>query len=103
MINPGPEAFDATPVNGPSSAREPTSFPAATPWHEKRIIHPDLRPHFATLNISTSSSDEAIRSHYKRLARLWHPDKNPENVEEAKAKFQAISTAYSAIKTKLRL
>lgn len=27
----------------------------------------------------------------------WHPDKHPNNQEEAKARFQAISAAYTAL------
>lgn len=27
----------------------------------------------------------------------WHPDKHPENQEEAKTKFQAINTAYEKL------
>lgn len=32
-----------------------------------------------------------------RLAMLWHPDKHPDNQEEAKAKFQVIQKAYDAL------
>ena len=28
---------------------------------------------------------------------LWHPDKHPDNQEEAKAKFQVIQKAYDAL------
>lgn len=30
-------------------------------------------------------------------AQLWHPDKHPENAEEAKVKFQAIQQAYDSL------
>jgi len=109
-IDPGPDEWNpaldgrcnSRPTNGTPSAPEPM------PVHVKvntikRMVYPELKPHFATLNISAASSDEAIRRHYRRLARLWHPDKNPNNAEEAKAKFQAINTAYNAIKLKLHL
>ncbi len=29
--------------------------------------------------------------------QLWHPDKHPENAEEAKEKFQAIQQAYDSL------
>ncbi len=29
--------------------------------------------------------------------QLWHPDKHPENQEEAKDKFQAIQRAYDSL------
>ncbi|KAL2339087.1 hypothetical protein Fmac_013533 [Flemingia macrophylla] len=34
---------------------------------------------------------------YKRLARIWHPDKNPVNKAEAEAKFKRISEAYDVL------
>lgn len=64
---------------------------------------PDLFPHFRTLDISPAASKEAIRGHYKFLARKWHPDKNPGNLAEAKEKFQAINSAYKIIRESLDL
>ena len=34
---------------------------------------------------------------YKRLALRWHPDKNPDNKEEAAVKFKEISEAYEIL------
>ncbi len=31
-----------------------------------------------------------VKKAYRRLAMQWHPDKHPDNQEEAKAKFQEI-------------
>ena len=33
----------------------------------------------------------------RKLAKLWHPDKHPENQEEAKLKFQKIQRAYDSL------
>lgn len=35
----------------------------------------------------------------RKLAVQWHPDKHPDNQEEAKAKFQEISAAYTSLMT----
>ena len=35
----------------------------------------------------------------RKLAVQWHPDKHPEDVEEAKAKFQEINAAYTRLMT----
>ena len=34
---------------------------------------------------------------YRRLALKWHPDKNPDNQEEATKKFKEISEAYEVL------
>jgi len=47
-------------------------------------IHPPIQPHAPT-------------QHNRKLAVVWHPDKHPNNQEEAKAKFQAISQAYTSL------
>ena len=36
-------------------------------------------------------------SRYRRLALKWHPDKNPNNKEEADRKFKEISEAYDVL------
>ena len=42
--------------------------------------------------------DEAdVKRAYKKLARKWHPDKNPENREEAEKMFHDIAEAYEVL------
>ncbi|WP_216361600.1 J domain-containing protein [endosymbiont GvMRE of Glomus versiforme] len=48
---------------------------------------------YETLGLSEGASEEEIKEAYKRLALKWHPDKNPDNKEEAKKKFQEILRA----------
>lgn len=40
---------------------------------------------------------EDIKKAFRLLAKKWHPDKNPNNREEAKIKFQKISQAFESL------
>lgn len=48
------------------------------------------------------ASMDDIRSAYKRLSLLWHPDKHPDNVEEATEKFLGIKAAYELLEEGIR-
>ncbi len=52
------------------------------------------------LEISPTATDEEIKQSYRRLSKLWHPDRNPNNKDEATKKFQEISEAYNVLKDK---
>ena len=53
--------------------------------------------YYDVLGISKDATLEEIKKVYKKLAIKWHPDKNLNNVEEAKNKFQDISVAYGVL------
>lgn len=53
--------------------------------------------YYQLLELSKGCSEEDIKKSYKKLARQWHPDKNPNNVEEANKKFKEISEAYEVL------
>lgn len=56
-----------------------------------------MKCHYEVLELARDADDAAIKTAYRKLALRWHPDKNMENVEEAKIKFQAIQQAYEVI------
>ena len=54
---------------------------------------------YEALGVPVGTPKPEIKKVYRKLAMLWHPDKHPNNVEEAKAKFQAIQKAYESLMT----
>lgn len=56
------------------------------------------KDYYKILEVSKDASDAEIKASYKKLAVKWHPDKNPNNKEEAAQKFNEISEAYNILK-----
>ena len=52
---------------------------------------------YQVLGISRDASDEQIKQAYRKLAKKYHPDRNPGDQEAAK-KMQEINAAYEQIK-----
>ncbi|CAL8073026.1 unnamed protein product [Calicophoron daubneyi] len=51
--------------------------------------------YYDVLGVSRSASQAEIRNAYRRLARQWHPDKNPS--KEASQKFIELNQAYEVL------
>lgn len=51
---------------------------------------------YAALGVSRDASPDEIKSAYRKLARQYHPDVNPNN-PEAEEKFKELSTAYAIL------
>ena len=49
------------------------------------------------LQVSSSATENDIKKAYRKLSIKYHPDKNPNDKEEATKKFQEISEAYSIL------
>tara|TARA_B110000037_G_C17068038_1_gene484623 strand:+ start:219 stop:1382 length:1164 start_codon:yes stop_codon:yes gene_type:complete len=52
--------------------------------------------YYDILGISKNATKEEIKKQYKKLALIYHPDKNRDN-EEATNKFKAIAEAYATL------
>jgi molecular chaperone DnaJ len=51
---------------------------------------------YKTLGVSKKASDEEIKKAYRKLARKYHPDRNPDD-PVAEEKFKEISAAYDTL------
>lgn len=52
---------------------------------------------FATLGLSPGASETDIKKSFRKMALVWHPDKNPHRKDEATKKFQDINDAYNVL------
>lgn len=53
--------------------------------------------YYEILGVSRDADATALKKAYRKLALRWHPDKNPNNQEEAQKKFQEITEAFSIL------
>ncbi|KAK9817035.1 hypothetical protein WJX72_008708 [[Myrmecia] bisecta] len=49
------------------------------------------------LQLVPDADEQEIKSAYRREARIWHPDKNQDRVEEAGERFKEIQNAYEIL------
>jgi DnaJ domain len=52
---------------------------------------------YRVLGLRMGASYEDIKASYRRLARLYHPDSNLENQQQAKEKFIQVTDAYRCL------
>jgi molecular chaperone DnaJ len=58
---------------------------------------PNKRDYYDILSVTRSADADEIKKAYRRLAKQWHPDMNPDNREEAEEKFKELSEAYAVL------
>ena len=52
---------------------------------------------YEILGVKKDVNEKELKRQYRKLALKWHPDKNLNNQEEAKKKFEEISNAYQVL------
>ena len=54
-----------------------------------------MRDPYEVLGVTPTAADEAIKTAYRKAARLYHPDKNPDPA--AADRFRSIQSAYELL------
>ena len=58
------------------------------------------RDYYEVLGVEKTASDDEIKKAFRRLAKKYHPDANPDNKKEAEAKFKEVNEAYEVLSDK---
>jgi curved DNA-binding protein CbpA len=56
---------------------------------------------YDVLGVSKTASEDDIKSAFKKLAKIYHPDVSKEDKDEAGRVFKEIASAYSVLSNKL--
>ncbi|MDA8212685.1 MAG: molecular chaperone DnaJ [Clostridia bacterium] len=55
------------------------------------------RDYYEVLGVAKNATENEIKKAYRKLARQYHPDTNPDNKAEAEAKFKEAAEAYEVL------
>ena len=58
------------------------------------------RDYYEVLGVSKTATDEELKKAFRKKAKQYHPDANPDNKEAAEVKFKEVNEAYEVLSDK---
>ena len=55
------------------------------------------KDYYEVLGVNKNATDEELKKAYRKLAKQYHPDANPDNKEEAEKKFKEVNEDYEPL------